>query len=784
MKRTLTSVIALMLTLLMLVPQTIFSVTAANPTISASNVEANPGDTVDVTVNIANNPGVTSVLLTIGFDSSALTLTGVTDGGILGSAFHSNNYKNPYTLSWANDTATTNITNNGTAVTLKFKVADNATVKKYSITVSYDVDNYEVIDKDMNPISFGLVNGSIDVKAAACKHTNTTKVAAKASTCLVQGNNAYTRCNDCGEVISGSDAKLPLGNCSFSAWTTTTPATCTAAGKQTRTCSVCKKSETKDIAALGHNYSTSYTIDVAASCDKAGEKSQHCSRCSERQNITAIPATGHSYTSKVTTPATCEKAGVKTFTCSKCSKSYTEAIAALGHNYSTSYTIDVAATCEKAGSKSQHCTKCDSKQNVTAIPATGHSYTSKVTTPATCEKAGVKTFTCSKCSKSYTEAIPALGHNYTSKVTTAATCEKVGVKTFTCSRCSKSYTEAIAATGHNYSTSYTIDVAATCEKAGSKSQHCTKCDSKQNVTAIPATGHSYTSKVTTPATCEKAGVKTFTCSRCSKSYTEAIAATGHNYSTSYTIDVAATCEKAGSKSQHCTKCDSKINVTVIPATGHSYTSKVTTPATHTSTGVMTYTCACGKSYTEVIDKITAHSHSAVVTAPTCTEQGYTTYTCSCGDSYIADYTPAKGHTEGKWVVTTPATSTQTGIKTMSCSVCGVELKTEIIPVVIGKVHSVSVSDVTLYYKDSATITPSIKVDSGVKYSVRYSSSSPSVASVDANGNISTGDRGEATITVTVTDEYGNTVKDTCKVKVEYKWWQWIIVIVLFGWIWY
>ena len=705
MKRTLTSVIALMLTLLMLVPQTIISVTAANPTISASNVEANPGDTVDVTVNIANNPGVTSVLLTIGFDASALTLTGVTDGGILGSAFHSNNYKNPYTLSWANDTATTNITNNGTAVTLKFKVADNATVKKYSITVSYDVDNYEVIDKDMNPISFSLTNGSINVKAAACKHTNTTKVAAKASTCLVQGNNAYTRCNDCGEVISGSDAKLPLGNCSFSAWTTTTSATCTAAGKQTRTCSVCKKSETKDIAALGHNYSTSYTIDVAASCDKAGEKSQHCSRCPERQNITAIPATGHSYTSKVTTPATCEKAGVKTFT-------------------------------------------------------------------------------CSKCPKSYTEAIPALGHNYTSKVTTAATCEKAGVKTFTCSRCSKSYTEAIAASGHNYSTSYTIDVAATCEKAGSKSQHCTKCDSKQNVTAIPATGHSYTSKVTTPATCEKAGVKTFTCSKCSKSYTEAITASGHNYSTSYTIDVPATCEKAGSKSQHCTKCDKTQNVTVIPPTGHSYTSKVTTPATHTSTGVMTYTCSCGKSYTEVIDKIPAHSHSAVVTAPTCTEQGYTTYTCSCGDSYIADYTPAKGHTEGKWVVTTPATSTQTGIKTMSCSVCGVELKTEIIPVAIGKVHSVSVSDVTLYHKDSATITPSIKVDSGVKYSVRYSSSSPSVASVDANGNISTGERGEATITVTVTDEYGNKVKDTCKVKVEYKWWQWIIVIVLFGWIWY
>ena len=667
MKRTLTSVIALMLFLLMLVPQTTFSASAANPTISASNVEANPGDTVDVTVNIANNPGVTSVLLSIGYDSSVLTLTGVTDGGILGSAFHSNNYKNPYTLSWANDTATTNITANGVAVTLKFKVANNAAIKKYPITVSYDVDNYEVIDKDMNPISFGLVNGSIDVKTAACKHTNTTNVVAKASTCKTQGNNAYTRCNDCGEVISGSDAKLPLGNCSFSTWTTTTSATCTTAGKQTRTCSVCGKSETKDISALGHNYSTSYTVDTAATCEKAGEQSQHCSRCSSKQNITAIPATGHNYTSKITTAATCDKAGVKTFTCSKCSNSYTEAIAALGHNYSASYTVDKEATCTVVGSKSQHCTRCSSKQNITAIPATGHSYTSKITTAATCDKAGVKTFTCSKCSNSYTEAIAALGHNY--------------------------------------SASYTVDKEATCTVVGSKSQHCTRCSSKQNITAIPATGH-------------------------------------------------------------------------------SYTSKVTTPATHTSTGAMTYTCICGESYTEVIEKIAAHSHNASVTAPTCTEQGYTTYTCSCGDSYIADYTPAKGHTDGKWVVTTPATSTQTGIKTMYCAGCGIKLKTETIPVVKGKVHSVSISDVSVYYKASTTIIPSISIDSGVKYTVVYSSSNLSVASVNANGKVTTSDRGETTVTVTITDEYGNTVSDTCKVKVEYKWWQWIIVIVLFGWIWY
>lgn len=106
------------------------------------------------------------------------------------------------------------------------------------------------------------------------------------------------------------------------------------------------------------------------------------------------------------------------------------------------------------------------------------------------------------------------------------------------------------------------------------------------------------------------------------------------------------------------------------------------------------------------------------------------------------------------------------------------------PEIKGKVHSVSINDISMSYKDSATITPTIKVDSGVKYTVSYSSSNTGVASVDENGNVSTGKTGSATITVTVTDEYGNTVSDTCNVEVKYTWWQWIIVIVLFGWIWY
>lgn len=75
---------------------------------------------------------------------------------------------------------------------------------------------------------------------------------------------------------------------------------------------------------------------------------------------------------------------------------------------------------------------------------------------------------------------------------------------------------------------------------------------------------------------------------------------------------------------------------------HSYTSKVTTKATCTKTGVKTYTCSvCGNSYTESI--------------------------------------PMVAHTPGNWVVDKAATSTEKGSKHRSCTVCGKVLETAEIP---------------------------------------------------------------------------------------------------------
>ena len=98
--------------------------------------------------------------------------------------------------------------------------------------------------------------------------------------------------------------------------------------------------------------------------------------------------------------------------------------------------------------------------------------------------------------------------------------------------------------------------------------------------------------------------------------------------------------------------------------------------------------------------------------------------------------------------------------------------------------TVSVNDIGLNYKKSVALNPSVTVDENASYTVTYTSSNPSVARVDENGKVYGAKKGSTEITVTVTDEYGNTVSDTCKVNVTYAWWQWIIVIVLFGWIWY
>ena len=101
------------------------------------------------------------------------------------------------------------------------------------------------------------------------------------------------------------------------------------------------------------------------------------------------------------------------------------------------------------------------------------------------------------------------------------------------------------------------------------------------------------------------------------------------------------------------------------------------------------------------------------------------------------------------------------------------------------VQSVSVSDITVNYKDSVALKPTVTADDGVKTTAEFDSSDPNVVKLDKkNGEVTGLKRGSSTVTVTVTDAAGNTVTDSCTVTVKYTALQWVIIILLFGWIWY
>ena len=336
-----------------------------------------------------------------------------------------------------------------------------------------------------------------------------------------------------------------------------------------------------------------------------------------------------------------------------------------------------------------------------------HYYTATVTAP-TCTTKGYTTHTCA-CGNSYVDTYTdALGHAWDNgKVTKQPTEAETGVKTFTCTRCGETKTETIPKLAHEHSYKAVV-TAPTCTEKGYTTHTCACGDSYVD-TYTDALGHAWDNgKVTKQPTETETGTKTFTCTRCGETKTEIIPKLTHEHSYKAVV-TAPTCTEKGYTTHTCACGDSYVDSYVLPL-GHDWGSgKVTKEPTATENGIKTYICArCGETKTETIPKLThEHSYKAVVTAPTCTAKGYTTHTCSCGDSYVDTYTDALGHAWDEGKVTKPATETEDGVKTFTCTRCG-ETKTETIP-------ATGVMDVTKMFTDVSHSW----ADDGIQYCVTH-----------------------------------------------------------------
>lgn len=122
--------------------------------------------------------------------------------------------------------------------------------------------------------------------------------------------------------------------------------------------------------------------------------------------------------------------------------------------------------------------------------------------------------------------------------------------------------------------------------------------------------------------------------------------TTHTHSFTSSVTKEPTHTEEGVTTYTC-KCGKVYTEAIAKLQTHTYTSEITRYPTHTNVGKMTYTCACGDTYTQDIAKTEGHTYNyrSRYVEPTCTSEGYTIYYCACGDNYTANTVPALGHSD-------------------------------------------------------------------------------------------------------------------------------------------
>lgn len=433
-------------------------------------------------------------------------------------------------------------------------------------------------------------------------------------TCTTTGT-ALTKCLNCDKEFytiipeNGHNNKVLEG----------VPATCLESGLEEGTeCTVCGHIEQKVIPALGHDIQWQHSET---------EHWKGCTRCDHKEST---PENHTMMTSPDSKEPTCTEDGYHASeVCEICGyRDNASVIHALGHSYSTEWTVDVEPTCETDGSQSHHCIRCGDKADVTPISAIGHKFGEwNVTTPATCTEEGVETRVCENDnSHKETRAISAKGHVEVVDEAVAPTCTATGL---------------------------------------TEGKHCSACGVtlvKQQV--VDALGHTEEVVPGKDATCTETGLTEGTkCSVCGVTLVEqkVIPALGHKEEVVPGKD--ATCTETGlTEGTKCSVCGvTLVKQTEIPANGHTYVWK------HTETQHWQVCSVCGHT-TDAVNhnEITWDEESA--TPPTCTTGGEKMGECVCGE-IIIETTEPLGHSWDEGQVTTPATCSTKGVKTFTCSVC-------------------------------------------------------------------------------------------------------------------
>lgn len=429
-----------------------------------------------------------------------------------------------------------------------------------------------------------------------------------------------------------------------------------------------------------------------ATCEEDGREAGYlCLSCyNYRDGVpNKIARLGHDIVITERIEPTCESAGrTEGRRCSRCDKMTVlgEEIPALGH---TPVAHDgIAPTCTEEGcTPYEVCAACNKilKAGQT-IPATGHKFNKWETErEATCTREGLLFSYCEDCGDREEQTVAPLGHAEERIAEQAATCTQAGNGAYTvCTRCGEALTQktTIPALGHEFSTG-TLLKEATCETDGLLQKECARChETKEEI--LPATGHQSVAIDGRAPTCTQAGFSAYTvCEICKKELTEKtiLPALGHLYEGGKLVK-DATCEETGLLQKECNRCH-EITEEIVPATGHSPTTKAGTEATCTQTGkTASKVCSvCGKILEEAqeIPKKDHRYENGVCLVCGCLEN----HSNDGGDESNGEeddengevpFPPSCPHEYGDWTEQ-KATCTEDGFRVRTCRLCAKEEKT-------------------------------------------------------------------------------------------------------------
>lgn len=414
------------------------------------------------------------------------------------------------------------------------------------------------------------------------------------------------------------------------------------------------------------------------------------------------------------------------------------------------WTITKYPTDTEQGERYRYCLTCGVKQTeiLDEMPTCDHEHTTKIIVPSTCKVRGMEYEICDNCGATLSaKTLDYADHKYVEISREESTCIKKGCIHKVCSTCGKTLVEELPLAEHKLK--YGEIEESTCTKHGLKYDICTVCGKKFNITELPLAEHTWSEwKVIKEPTTREEGLKEHFCTVCSKNETETVEKlkaiidkstgieVGYNDEFDDGTEIKVEQQFDGSSFQLVNKNFGETKTKIYDITTYKNGKKVQPKG----------------EITVMIPLPDGFNPQNVFVTYVNSDNGYVTkIPCEVKDGYVVFKT---NHFSQYAIV----------------EMCG-------------GVKSVSIGNVTMNYKDSKTLSPIITADDGAEYTITYSSDSKNVT-VDENGKIYGAKKGTANITVTVTDSNGNTVSDTCKVTVEYSFWQWIIKIVLFGWIWY